>query len=145
MPDAPYVTSRIGLAAIAVVAATLLSTALVVGFIVRIPPGYFLGAGDGVAGRIGSPVGRALYRIGRNLLGLALVGLGVILALPGVPGQGLLTILVGVLLLEIPGKRRIELAIVRRPAVLRGINAIRARFDQPPLVIDTRPPGRDQR
>jgi hypothetical protein len=41
--------------------------------------------------------------------------MGIILALPGVPGQGILTVLIGVMLLEFPGKRRLERAIVGRP------------------------------
>jgi hypothetical protein len=60
----------------------------------------------------------------------------VLLSLPGVPGQGILTILIGVMLLDFPGKRRLERWLVRRPAVFKGINRIRARFDKPPLVLD---------
>ena len=52
------------------------------------------------------------------------------------PGQGLLTILVGLLMLDIPGKRRLELAIVRRGPVLGSINKLRARFRRPPLRVD---------
>src|SRR6185503_13330112 len=46
---------------------------------------------------------RALLMLGKNLLGVLLVVLGVLLSLPGVPGQGVLTILIGVMLLDIPG------------------------------------------
>jgi UPF0716 family protein affecting phage T7 exclusion len=83
-----------------------------------------------------SPVSRAAYTIGKNLLGAVLVVVGIVLSLPGVPGQGLLTVLVGVLLLDVPGKRRLELAIVRRPAVLRTINRLRRRFGRKPLQVD---------
>lgn len=72
----------------------------------------------------------------KNLLGLFLVFLGVVMSLPGVPGQGILTILLGVMLLDFPGKRRLELKLVSRPKVLRVINRLRARFDKPPLVLD---------
>ena len=72
----------------------------------------------------------------KNLLGLLLVFLGVVMSLPGVPGQGVLTILLGIMLLDFPGKRRLELKLVRRPKVLRVINRLRARFDKPPLLLD---------
>src|SRR5215216_7587074 len=42
----------------------------------------------------------ALKVIGKNIGGLLLVALGVVLSLPGIPGQGLLTILLGVMLLD---------------------------------------------
>jgi hypothetical protein len=72
----------------------------------------------------------------KNLLGAVLVLFGILMSLPGVPGQGVLTILMGVMLLDFPGKRRLELKLVSRPKVLRAINRIRGRFDRPPLVLD---------
>jgi hypothetical protein len=72
----------------------------------------------------------------KNLLGVFLVLFGVVMSLPGVPGQGVLTILMGVMLLDFPGKRRLELKLVSRPKVLRTVNRIRARFDRPPLLLD---------
>ncbi len=74
--------------------------------------------------------------IAKNLLGLVLVVLGVVMSLPGVPGQGVLTILLGVMLLDFPGKRRLEQKLVSRPKVFRVINRLRARFGKPPLILD---------
>jgi UPF0716 family protein affecting phage T7 exclusion len=81
---------------------------------------------------------RVTARSGKNLLGVLLVVVGAILALPGVPGQGLLTILVGLLLLDLPGKRRIERRMVGRPRILRMINRLRKRFGRSPLVLGNR-------
>jgi hypothetical protein len=72
----------------------------------------------------------------KNLTGLFLILLGVILSLPGVPGQGFLTILLGLIMLDIPGKRPLETKLVKRPKVLHSINRLRAKFDKPPLIID---------
>jgi len=72
----------------------------------------------------------------KNLLGLMLVILGLLLSLPGVPGQGLLTILLGLILMDIPGKRPLEARIIRRPAILSASNRLRARFGKEPLDID---------
>lgn len=74
--------------------------------------------------------------IGKNLLGVFLILLGLALSLPGVPGQGVLTILLGLIMLDIPGKRPLEARIIKRPKVLNAINNLRARFDKPPLVVD---------
>lgn len=74
--------------------------------------------------------------IAKNLLGVFLVILGIILSLPGVPGQGILTILLGLIMLDIPGKRPLEARIIKRPTVLAAINNLRARFNKSPLELD---------
>jgi hypothetical protein len=72
----------------------------------------------------------------KNLLGVFLIALGIVLSLPGVPGQGLLTILLGLIMLDIPGKRPLEARIIQRPTIQSAINKLRARFNKPPLVLD---------
>lgn len=74
--------------------------------------------------------------IAKNVLGVLLIILGIILSLPGIPGQGILTILLGLIMLDIPGKRPLETTIVKRKAVLSSINKLRARYHRPPLVVD---------
>jgi len=74
--------------------------------------------------------------VGKNLLGVVLVLLGIILSIPGVPGQGILTILLGIMLLDFPGKHRLEQKIICRPKVREAINAMRLRFGKPPLILD---------
>jgi hypothetical protein len=74
--------------------------------------------------------------IAKNIFGVFLVLLGIILSLPGVPGQGFLTILLGLIMLDIPGKRPLEARIIKRPAILAAINDLRARYKKPPLVMD---------
>jgi hypothetical protein len=72
----------------------------------------------------------------KNLLGVVLVLLGILMSIPGVPGQGLLTILLGIILLDFPGKRSLEQKLVSRPMVLQKINRLRHKFSKPPLVLD---------
>jgi len=79
---------------------------------------------------------RALAVVGKNLLGVLLVVLGIVMSVPGVPGQGVLTILRGIMLLDFPGKRDLEYKIVSRPPVLKAINRLRHKFGKPALVLD---------
>ncbi len=72
----------------------------------------------------------------KNVLGVVLVAVGVVLSLPGVPGQGLLTILLGIMLLDFPGRQRLEIWLVSRPKILQAINSLRHRFGKPPVVLD---------
>jgi hypothetical protein len=91
--------------------------------IVRIPVDYFRGH---------SPAPRPLaIRVGKNLLGLVLVLAGV--AMLVLPGQGVLTLLIGVVLLEFPGKPWLLRRIAGQPRVLAALNTIRERRGVPPL------------
>ncbi len=74
--------------------------------------------------------------IAKNIAGVFLILLGIVLSLPGVPGQGVLTILLGLIFLDIPGKRPLEARIIKRPTVLAAINKLRARYDKPPFELD---------
>ena len=82
------------------------------------------------------PVIRAMGIIGKNILGVLLVVVGILLSIPGVPGQGLLTILLGIMLLDFPGKLRLEQNLLRRPQILKTINRLRGRFGKQALEID---------
>ena len=126
----PYVTVSVGVGSFV---ASVVGTAVV---IVRIPADYFAGDQRRSLISVESAWARWLLRIGRNLLGLLLVILGVLMSFPGIPGQGILTVLLGVMLLDLPKKRKIERWIVSRPRVLRGINRLRKRFHKPDLVLD---------
>lgn len=116
---------------------TFVGSLMVVTFVlVRLPENYFHSSHAREFLVESHPVLRALGIFAKNLLGLVLVVCGIIMSLPGVPGQGVLTILLGVMLLDFPGKRSLETRIVSRPRVFRAINALRARFDKPPLMLD---------
>ena len=82
-----------------------------------------------------APLVRGLGLVAKNVLGLAIVGLGIVLSIPGIPGQGLLTILVGLVLLDIPGKRKLLLKLASQRKVLRAMNALRRKYGKPPLKV----------
>jgi hypothetical protein len=74
------------------------------------------------------PLVRAFGLVAKNLIGVVLFLLGVIMVLPGVPGQGILTMLIGLTLIDFPGKRGFERRLIMKPSVLKVINGLRARF-----------------
>jgi hypothetical protein len=81
------------------------------------------------------PILALIFGLLKNLLGLVLIILGLIMLVT--PGQGILTLLIGLLLMNFPGKYRLERWLVSRPGVLRGLNWLRRRrgqlpFDAPP-------------
>jgi hypothetical protein len=102
-------------------------------FVVRLPADYFVDNGPQQTRRRVSVSHWAGFVL-RNLLAAALIVLGVILSLPGVPGQGVLTILLGIMISDFPGKERLERKIVSYPKVLGALNRLRQRFGKPPLM-----------
>jgi hypothetical protein len=67
----------------------------------------------------------------KNVFGALLVLLGVIMLVT--PGQGLLTLLVGLLLMNFPGKYQLERWLVSRRGVLTALDWLRKRKGQPPF------------
>lgn len=109
----------------------------VVGLIVvRLPEDYFVLSRkrEFLTGR--HPILRVCGIILKNILGVVVVAVGVVLTMPGVPGPGVLSVLIGIMLLDFPGKRRLERWMVCRPKVLHTINRLRAKYGKPPLQMD---------
>lgn len=94
--------------------------------IAKLPADYFEDAQPHTPPRLGPGL-----RLLRNLLGGLVVLAGV--AMLVLPGQGLLTIFAGLVLMEFPGKRRLERALVARPGVLAAINWLRRRANTEPM------------
>ncbi len=102
--------------------------------IIRMSPDYFLHPSPPVESwRSRHPALRISTLVIKNVLGVVLLLAG--LAMLVLPGQGILTILVAMSLLNFPGKRSLELRIIRQGPVLQAINWIRARAKRPPLVV----------
>ncbi|MHC4946828.1 MAG: hypothetical protein ACYTG1_01005 [Planctomycetota bacterium] len=85
------------------------------------------------------PVVRAILIAGKNLLGGVFLLSGI--AMLVLPGQGILCMVIGVMLLDFPGKYRLERWAVERRFVLRSINWLRRRGGHPPLAVHRRAPG----
>lgn len=117
-------------------AAAVISFIAVVAIVVSWPRDRFKGEHD-TRPIVQRPlVVHVLAVMAKNVAGALLVMLGLIMAVPGVPGQGLLTAVIGLSLLSFPGKRRLERRFISRPLVLRTVNRLRARFQRPPLELD---------
>ena len=78
------------------------------------------------------PLIRLIILIGKNCLGYMLLLGGILMLF--LPGQGLLTMITGLLLIDYPGKFRLERKIVNTPTVLKSLNWLRAKAHKPPLI-----------
>jgi hypothetical protein len=123
------------LGALIFVVSFAISLAIVSFILVRLPPDYFKEGRPHEFWSGRHPVIRLVGVVAKNLLGIVLVALGVVMSVPGVPGQGILTILLGIMLLDFPGRQKLERRIVSQPRVLKNINKLRHRFGKPELVL----------
>ena len=131
LPDLTW--RNVGLGVLVVVVTFVVATGIVSFVVVKLPATYFHPEHDREILKDKNPALRWAGIIGKNLAGVVLIVLGVVMSLPGIPGPGLVTILFGVMLVDFPGKRRLEHKIVSRPSVLKTINNLRKRFGEKPI------------
>ena len=115
-------------------AASLVATVVLLPFlVVRIPADYFRyhrRRHDYVRDR--HPLAHHAIVAFKNTIGVVLILAGVGMLL--LPGQGLLTLLIGLMLTDFPGKYRLEKRIVGQPGVLKAVNWLRQRAGHPPVL-----------
>lgn len=127
--------------------ALLIGTALFIPWLIIIlPADFFARKLDGSGDRRELGVGRILLIILRNLIGVVFFVAGIIMLF--IPGQGLLTILIGLALIDFPGKNTLLRRLVRNRRVFDTANGIRRWAGRPdflPGCAETRrePAGRE--
>lgn len=124
----------LGLSVVLAVSMAAISATIVGVVLARLPADYFVNP-EAQRPLDRHPVLKVLVILTRNTFGYFLIVLGILLSLPGVPGQGLLTVLMGVMLIDFPGKHRFLRWIITRRIVLRSVNRLRVRAGRPPLVV----------
>ena len=105
-----------------------LSVGVAGSILVRLPADYFKGEEH----RKASPR-PLIVTILKNLAGALIVLVGLVMAIPGVPGNGTLMILAGLLLLDVPGKYRLERKLISLRPIRVGANRLRAWRGRPPF------------
>lgn len=112
----------------------LLSLVLIPFLVIRIPADYFLSEKRRPIRKQPGPPRVGVWVILKNLIGICFILAGMAMLI--LPGQGLLTILIGIMMTNFPGKFALERSLVRRRTVFRAMNWIRQRNRRPPLLID---------
>ena len=82
---------------------------------------------------IKNPILRFFTSILKNIIGGLLIVVGALMLV--LPGQGLLTILAGLIISDFPGKKKLARRIIRMRAVYLAANKIRVSFNRPPLIL----------
>lgn len=111
----------------------VISAVLGPALILRLPPGYFTYRHrHAVATQRRHPVLHLVLTGTKNLIGAVFVVAG--LALLVLPGQGIITLLAGAIIMNYPGKFEFERWLVRRPRVLPALNWLRKKYGREPLL-----------
>lgn len=79
------------------------------------------------------PILRLMGHIVKNAVGAIFMFAGFLMLF--LPGQGVLTMLIGVSMLDFPGKRTVEAKLIGQPTVLSVVNSMREKFGKPPLIL----------
>ncbi len=98
-----------------------------------IPHNYFVDKKRVSLIKMKNPLMWLLIIIIKNSIGLILILCGILMLI--LPGQGVLTIITGLIFLDYPGKFRFERSLVRNKLILNSMNWIRRKLDKPDLII----------
>ncbi len=100
--------------------------------VARLPENYFLDKQRQPHGKDNpiSPAQSFLVFI-KNVIGILLIIIGILMLV--LPGQGLITILIGLSMSNFPGKYTLERKLVSRPSIFRALNWIRKKTGNPAL------------
>ena len=79
------------------------------------------------------PLLKLLVLITKNFFGILLLLSGVLMLV--LPGQGILTIITGLVFIDYPGKYKFERRLLRRKGVINSINWIRSCLSKPSLKV----------
>ncbi len=117
----PWVADALAISSVVFFVASLV---VVPWLLVRLPADYFL-----------RPAKRRslVVHAARNIFGICVVALGVVLLV--LPGQGMLTVLLGLSVLDLPVKQRVLRRILCQRNVRSAVQKLRARAHRPPLLV----------
>lgn len=103
--------------------------------VVRLPTDYFTHTKrQPLPWRHHHPFIRAILLAGKNILGALFLLSGLLMLF--LPGQGLLTMVMGIVLLDLPVKYHLQRWLISRGPILRAINWLRRRAGSPLLLVD---------
>ncbi len=129
--DVPGLLVGLGIGSAVLFFGTLIAVPTIV---VSLPPDYFIGPRRPARSRPNRSALAGARTVLRNLLGVVFVFAGVMMLV--LPGQGILTLLVGLALVDFPGKRSFEKRLAGQRHVRKSLQWLRERAGREPLRFD---------
>lgn len=129
----PFDAEWLGVLAMVSLITFVLSLLIIPWIITRLPVDYFVDEKRHVSSiRKQHPLVYLTIRVTKNVIGAILIIAGIIMLV--LPGQGILTILVGVGLADFPAKFHLLRALAKKPSVYKSMNWIRNKANIEPLL-----------
>ncbi len=116
----------VGIVSFVVFVASLLLTPLLLG---KIPQDYFIHTNQHKVEI--EHLGHLIIVVIRTLIGFVLLIAGIIMLVT--PGQGIITIFLGLFLMEFPGKRKLELKFIKHNPTFKALNWLRNKAGKSPF------------
>jgi len=116
----------VGVASFIVFIVSLLLTPFLLG---KIPQNYFVHTNQYKIEI--KHLGHLFAIIIKTLIGFMLLIAGIIMLVT--PGQGIISILLGLFLMEFPGKRKLELKLINHEPTFKALNWLRNKANKPPF------------
>ncbi len=135
-----WLASHLALITIASIACSVVLTSIGALIVVLLPADYFDHRSHSAVAWTRHSLPRLLLLVLKNIFGVLFVCFGIILALPGVPGPGLLFVLLGVSMVDLPGKFAVQRRLIGNRLILKSVNLLRKRFSRPPFTFTPEPP-----
>ncbi|HJN64581.1 MAG: PGPGW domain-containing protein [Pirellulales bacterium] len=129
MPEIPTILHWLLVCSVVMFVASLILLPYIV---IRLPVDYFTRTAPTQFARQ-HPLVRLLLLGIKNLLGAILLGGGFIMLFT--PGQGILAILIGLALIDLPGAHRLKMSLLARPRVIAALNKVRHLAHREPLLV----------
>ena len=114
----------------------IISVFMMVLIISFLPEDYFKSENRNLISSVQSsqyPLLKLLVLITKNFFGILLLLSGILMLV--LPGQGILTIITGLVFMDYPGKYKFERKLLRQKGVINSINWIRSRLSKPSLKV----------
>ena len=114
----------------------IISVFMMVLIISFLPEDYFKSENRNLISSVQSsqyPLLKLLVLITKNFFGILLLMSGILMLV--LPGQGILTIITGLVFIDYPGKYKFERKLLKQKGVINSINWIRSRLSKPSLKI----------
>ena len=116
----------VGIVSFVVFVASLLLTPILLG---KIPQDYFIHTNQHKVEI--KHLGHLIIVISRTIVGFVLLIAGIIMLVT--PGQGIISILLGLFLMEFPGKRKLELKLINHEPTFKALNWLRGKANKDPF------------
>ena len=114
----------------------IISVFMMVLIIAFLPEDYFKSENRNLISSVQNsryPLLKLLVLITKNFFGVLLLLSGILMLV--LPGQGILTIITGLVFMDYPGKYKFERKLLRQKGVINSINWIRSRLSKPSLKV----------